>query len=144
MANSFQQKIAEINRRIPKFIKDLPRIAKIEGLQFIADNFKQQGFEKTPGSYDKWNEKKKGRKPTLLGENRGGAMRRSFASDTTTREHAVEFTSQKPYTEVHNNGLTAGKPPGFTMPQRQMIGPSDALDKRIENKFDRMAKEIFM
>lgn len=144
MANSFQRKIQEITQRIPHFVKDLPRIAKIEGLQFIADNFKHQGFEKKPGSYDKWKGKKKGRKPTLIGEKQGGAMRRSWVGDTTTTEHAVEFSSALPYTEVHNEGLQAGKPPGFDMPQRQMIGESEALDKRIEAKFDRMAKEIFM
>jgi phage gpG-like protein len=143
MANNFQQKIQEITRRIPRFVKDLPRIAKVEGLQFIADNFKQQGFEKKPGSYDKWKKKKQGRKPTLIGENRGGAMRRSWQGDTTTTEHTVEFTSALPYTEVHNEGLRAGRPPGFDMPQREMIGPSDALDKRIQDKFDRMAEDIF-
>ena len=144
MAVSFQRQIQEITQRIPSVVKDLPRVDKIKGLQFIADNFKHQGFEKKPGSYDKWDKKQKGRKPTLIGESRGGAMRRSWEGDTTTTEHAVEFTSALPYTEVHNEGLQAGRPPGFDMPQRQMIGESAALDKRIEAKFDRMAKEIFM
>lgn len=143
MSKAFFNKINEIQRRIPKMVKDLPRIAKVEGLQFIADNFKSQGFEKKKGSYDKWKKKKKGNKPTLIGEKRGGAMRRSFAGETTTTTDTVIFTSSKPYTEVHNNGLKAGKPPGFTMPERRMIGNSDALDDRIENKFDRMATKVF-
>ncbi|WP_347839301.1 hypothetical protein [uncultured Draconibacterium sp.] len=143
MANEFQRKIQEITRRIPQFVKDLPRIAKVEGLRFISDNFKQQGFETKPGSYKPWKKKKQGSKPTLIGEKRGGTMRRSWTNDTTARETQVEFTSALPYTEAHNDGLQSGRPPGFDMPQRQMIGPSDALDKRIQDKFDRMAEDIF-
>jgi phage gpG-like protein len=143
MTNDFLNKLAEIKARLPQFIKDLPRIAKVEGLQFIADNFKKQGFEKSTGNYEQWQPKKKGSKPTLIGEKRGGAMRRSWEAATLATSTQTQFTSQLPYTGVHNEGLKAGRPPGFTMPQRQMIGDSEALEGRISAKFDKMADEIF-
>jgi phage gpG-like protein len=54
----------------------------------------------------------------------------------------VEFTSQLPYADVHNEGLMAGRPPGFIMPQSQMIGDSEALFKRIEKKADGLIDKI--
>ena len=151
MAQSFQKKLAEIQTRLPQALKRFPSIAKVEGLRFIADNFKHQGFEEKTGQYKKW-QKKKGRKkgdstispkkPTLIGEKRGGAMRRSWQG--TSSDTQAEFTSQLPYTEVHNDGLRAGRPPGFDMPQRQMIGDSEALNARIEKKLDETAQNIFM
>lgn len=145
MASDFQRKIQEITRRIPEVMKRLPGVAKVEGLQFIADNFKNEGFETTPGSYRKWKKKKiKGaRKQVLTGEKRGTRLKKSWKQDTKATGTTVEFTSALPYSAVHNEGLKAGRPPGFTMPQRQMIGPSKALNQRIESKFKRMIDEIF-
>ena len=141
--NSFQQKIQQIQAKIPEIIKRLPDIAKIEGLKFIKDNFKNQGFEEKTGAYIKWQKKKKGKKPTLIGEKRGGAMRRSWEGESKASKTQVVFQSSLPYTEVHNEGLPAGKAPGFSMPPRPMIGPSEALNKRIEDKFDRMVEGVF-
>lgn len=142
MNEAFNQKISEIRTKLPQVFRRIPGIAKIEGLKFIADNFKHQGFEEKPGQYKKWPRKKKGTKPTLIGEKRGGGMRRGW--QVTANNAQAVFTNQKPYAGVHNEGLTAGRPPGFDMPQRQMIGDSEALDKMIENKLDKMANDVFM
>lgn len=144
MNNDFSAKMAEIRAKLPDLIKRLPGVAKVEGLRFIADNFAKEGFETKTGSYDTWKKKKDQQgKKTLMGNKRGGSLKRSWQKSTTSSESQVEFTSQLPYAEVHNEGLKAGRPPGFTMPQRQMIGPSAALDARIEKKFDEMAKQVF-
>jgi phage gpG-like protein len=143
--NAFQRKIADIAKQIPEAVKRLPGIAKVEGLQFIADNFAKEGFEKTPGSYQPWPKKKTkdSRKKTLIGEKRGGSLKRSWRQDSQAKEMQVEFTSQLPYAGVHNEGLTAGRPPGFTMPERKMIGQSEAMNQRIEKKFDKVVEDIF-
>jgi phage gpG-like protein len=144
MNNDFINKLAEIRARIPDMIKRLPGIAKVEGLRFIADNFAKEGFETKTGSYDSWKKKKKQEgKKTLMGNKRGGSLKRSWQQESKATGETVEFTSSLPYAAVHNEGLQAGRPPGFTMTQRQMIGPSDALNARIEKKFDEMAKSIF-
>jgi phage gpG-like protein len=145
MSKAFQLKLREIQTRIPKVVRRLPGVVKVEGLRFIADNFKNQGFETKKGQYKKWKKKdKKGsRKNTLVGEKRGGSLKRSWKKESTASGTQVEFTSSLPYAEVHNEGLQAGRPPGFTMEQRQMIGDSEALNDRIENKLDRMVADIY-
>lgn len=142
--NALQQKLIDLQRRLPEVIKRLPGVAKVEGLKFIADNFKHEGFEEKPGQYKSW-PKRKGekKKKKLIGEKRGGGLKRSWQQDSKAEGNKAEFVSAKPYAEVHNDGLQAGKPPGFKMDQSEMIGPSEALDKRIEDKFDRMVEDFF-
>lgn len=154
MNNAFQQKLRSLSNRLPKMVRRLPGIAKVEGLDFIHDNFDNKGFESAPGKRKKWKSRKrstlgkytkgksKGKQNAMLIKT--GKLRRSWDNETTSTNTQVAFTSSLPYAEVHNEGLKSGKPPGFTMPKRQMIGPSSALDKRIENKLDRLAKDIFM
>jgi phage gpG-like protein len=149
MNNDFINKLNEIRQRIPELIKRLPGIAKVEGLNFIHDNFDKEGFEDKPGSAKKWEKRKqetgKGKKKRqgrqiLIDK---GKLRRSWDSETKATNTTVEFTSSMPYAEAHNDGLQAGRPPGFMMPERKMIGDSEALNKRIEDKFDRMVDSVF-
>jgi len=141
--NAFQRKLKQLEKGIPGITKRLPGVAKVEGLKFIDDNFQHEGFEEKAGQYKAWKKKKKGTKKTLIGNKRGGSLRRSWQRETKASDNRVEFTSALPYAEVHNEGGPAGRPPGFTMPERRMIGPSEALDKRIQDKFDRMAEDVF-
>lgn len=149
MNNDFINKLREISEKIPQIVKRLPGIAKVEGLNFIHDNFDKEGFEDKPGSTKKWAKRKQ---ESGKGKNKRqgrqllidkGKMRRSFDTETQAKETTTEFTSSMPYTEAHNDGLQAGRPPGFTMPERKMIGDSEALNKRIEAKFDRMVDNVF-
>jgi len=164
MNADFHNKIKFIQRELPKIFRRIPGVAKVEGLNFIHDNFDKQGFEDKPGSVKKWQKRKPpkvwrsgttGKKSSKLKATKAGAkylkdnksrsllidkgkLRRSWDSDTRTTDTATEFTSSMPYAEAHNEGLQAGKPPGFRMPERKMIGDSDALSGRIEAKLDRM------
>lgn len=140
MSQQLFSKLAQISSQLPALIKRLPGIAKVEGLAFISNNFKAQGFESKPGAVQKWRDKKKGSKPTLIGEKRGGALRRSWKGDEGANR--VEFSSSLPYAAVHNEGLKSGRPPGFTMPERAMIGKSEALNQRIVTKFDKLLKQL--
>lgn len=149
MNNDFLNKLDDIRRRLPDVFKRLPGIAKVEGLNFIHDNFDKEGFEDKPGSLKKWDKRKqetgKGKKKragrqVLIDK---GKMRRSWDAESRATSTTSEFISSMPYTAVHNDGLQAGRPPGFTMPERKMIGDSEALNKRIEGKFDRMVDGIF-
>lgn len=146
MAREFTSFITKVQRKLDQNIKKLPGIIKVEGLQFIGDNFQKQGFETKKGTYTKWPEKKTinrsspGNQATLVST---GRLRRSWQSESTADAHKVVFRSSTPYAAVHNEGLRAGKPPGFTMPQRQMIGESPALNSRVESKVDMVMKKIF-
>lgn len=143
MNNDFLNKLQDITKRVPQAVKHMPGIAKVEGLHFIADNFENEGFETTTGSYRKWAKKKKkdARTKILIGEKRGSRLKKSWKANIN--QAATEFSSELPYAAVHNEGLQAGRPPGFTMPQRQMIGDSPALLVRIEKKVDSLMNDIF-
>ncbi len=145
MNQAFINKLNSLVQQVPELVRRLPGIVKVEGLRFISDNFEKEGFEDKPGSWTPWKkkEKKGAAKKTLMGEKRGGSLRRSWQQQTGISGTAVEFTSQLPYAGVHNEGLQAGRPPGFTMPQRQMIGDSAGLDARVEQKFDREFDKLF-
>ncbi len=147
MSNLFKAKLQSINRKLPSLIKRLPGIIQVEGLRFIDSNFEKQGFQKRKGSVDKWKDKKaKGaRKPILVGEKRGGFLKKSWHQDTRHSETRVEFTSNHPAAAVHNEGLMSGKPPGFKMPERKMIGDSDLLNNdMIGAKLDKEMKKVFL
>jgi len=152
-SNAFQQKMRYMQNRIPKLVRRLPGIAKVEGLDFIHDNFDKRGFEEAPGKTKKWRSRKRSTlKGYTSGKSKGkqnamlvksGKLKRSWDQETKATNTQVAFTSSMPHAAVHNEGLKAGKPPGFKMPERKMIGASAALDKRIENKIDKLADDIF-
>lgn len=138
---AYAQKLEQLRKDIPAVIAKAPAIAKTEGLKFIASNFNKQGFEEKPGKVNGWKSKEAegARKPTLVGEKRGGSLRRSWSGKNTKKQ--VEFTNPNIYAGVHNEGLRAGRPPGFTMPERRMIGPSVALGESIQKKVNELAKK---
>jgi phage gpG-like protein len=141
--NAFFRKMDNIQKRLPQVAKRLPGIAKVEGLKFIADNFQKEGFEEKKGSYKKWPERKRPKtKKKLIGEKRGASLKRSWQRSSKAAGTKTEFTSALPYAAVHNEGLKAGRPPHFTMPQSQMIGDSEALFERIEKKADSLIDKI--
>ena len=141
-----------------KFVQeDALRIVETEALNHFQNSFVYQGF--TNKSLVKWPDRKIPRRKngkqitskTLekwKAKNQDRALLISHASDTKGTHMANSITSElapgkvtivvdKPYAQVHNDGLRAGRPPGFTMPQRQFIGPSEKLEQKIQAKFDK-------
>jgi len=124
-------------------LKRLPGIVKVEGLQFIHDNFEKQGFEKSVGNVTKWQNRKPVKWKKAQQQNAGrailvkkGNLQRSWDSNTVAGVGRVSFGSDKPYAEPHNEGSKV-------QPQRQMIGESAALDARIEGKITRLMDGVF-
>lgn len=140
-----------------KFVQDdALRIVETEALNHFQNSFVYQGF--TDKSLVKWPARKiprrKGKPITgktlekWKAKNEGRALLISHASDTKGTHMANSIVSElapgkvtiivdKPYAQVHNYGLRAGRPPGFTMPQRQFIGPSEKLEQKIQAKFEK-------
>lgn len=146
--DDFAKKMNEVWEKLKEFPSKLPDIVKGEGLQFIADNFKKQGFENAPGQVQKWQDRKEPRdKKKKKRNNRSllvdsGQLKRSWDKETHSGATDVTFMSSRPYAEVHNDGGRAGRGGGFTMPARQMIGDSKALQQRIEEKIDREVEKL--
>lgn len=164
MSNEFKAKINQIRTFMPGLLKQVSGIVKVEGLAFIHDNFDAQGFinkgvvkwqaRKTPAQI--WRKKDvSGKRSSKLRATKAGAsylkdtqsprailvkrghLRRSWDRSSKAYNMRVEFVSPLPYAQVHNEGGKAGRGKGFTMPQRQMIGPSTELDRRIKAKLDK-------
>lgn len=143
--------LTEIEARISDFVKNrAPTIIKVEALNFIAYNFRQQGFtdkslqkwqkRKTPDIDSKRKSDKRARKmdegrAILIGlssRTQGGHLKDSFTGETYPG--GATISTDKPYASVHNFGGKAGRGSGFEMPQRQMIGESEYLTKHINDK----------
>lgn len=142
----------------------LPRIVAVEGLRFIAGNFKKQGFQTGSNSVNKWKKRRtrdrKNRDITryrtnrvgtkgslnrfgsknkdraiLVGHNTGGdKLKNSFKANRSRK--AVKFITYKEYAQKHNEGLD-------DMKQRQFMGPSKKLNKAIEKKLKKELDKIF-
>jgi len=156
MANDFQHKIIEPFMKLQRFWNsDKPlRIVKKEGLNHFNASFVKGGF--TDETFQKWPDRKVPKKLSVKNlekwkkENSKRAILVGKASDTEGAHlkdsntakilgRGVEFSNDKVYAQVHNDGLLAGKAPGFDMPQRQFIGPSTVLEDKIMSK---ITKEI--
>lgn len=135
---------------------DALRIIETEALNHFNDSFTYQGFtdkslvkwpkRKAPKrkgkpitgkSLERWKEKDQGRAILVSHANdtKGTHLKDSITGEIIPGK--VTITVDKPYAQVHNDGLQAGRPPGFTMPQRQFIGPSEKLEEKIHAKFDK-------
>ncbi len=135
---------------------DALRIIEVEGLNFIKKNFRDQGFN--DGSLQKWEERKttdsRGRDKTryrtnrrgtigeltkfgqkeigraiLTGHNTGGnKLRNSIRA--RRKNLSIVFYTYKKYGKVHNEGTKH-------IPQRQFMGNSKYLNKKIGDKIKR-------
>lgn len=145
-----------------KFIQDdALRIVETEALNHFQNSFVYQGF--TDKSLVKWPKRKIPRrngKPiggkTLekwKARNEGRALLISHASDTKGTHMANSIVGErepgkvtvivdKEYAQVHNDGLLAGRPPGFMMPQRRFIGPSEKLEQKIQEKLEKEIEKL--
>ena len=159
MNNQLSKKLEKYRFDIEAFLDDKAmRIIEAEGTTHFNDSFINQGFtdrtlakwktRKPPKglkgkALDKWEQKNKGRSILVshTTDTKGGHLKDSISAEISG--DSVLFSSDKPYAAVHNDGLQAGRAPGFTMPQRQFIGPSEALENKIIDKLTREIINIF-
>lgn len=145
-----------------KFLADdALRIVETEALNHFQNSFVYQGFTdkalaKWPGrkipkrngkpitgkTLEKWKSKNDGRALLIshAGDTRGTHMANSIVGEQSPGK--VTIVVDKPYARVHNDGLRAGRPPGFTMPQRRFIGPSEKLEEKIQAKFEKEIEKL--
>lgn len=163
MAKNIRELQKLLNKAAKVMPDKLPRIIEVEGLRFISDNFKAEGFHSGTG-VDGWKKRKtedsagrditryrtnrvgkrgalnrygskiKGR-ALLVGYNTGGdKLKNSFRASRNRKR--VRFITYKVYAQRHNEGLSG-------MEQRQFMGKSRELNKRIEKKLTRELDKLF-
>lgn len=161
--SQFDDDIKRQVRELTEFMNDdLLDIIEVEGLNHFEESFDNEGF--TDGGLKKWKPRKtkdkKGRDITryrtnkvgkpgelnsygrknkgraiLTGHNTGGnKLRNSLKGKKISG--GVEFSTDKEYAEVHNEG-------NETTPKRQFIGKSKTLDEKILKKVDKTLDKIF-
>lgn len=146
------------HKLISKIAAILPEVIKVEGLKHFEASWDNQGFTdtalvkwgrrkppshknnkdgSTSKSYKRWQHKNDGR-AILVGhqtDKQGTHLKDTLRATNTSKQ--VTFTTNKEYAQVHNEGGQAGRGDGFTMEQRQFMGPSETLNKAIAVKMDK-------
>ena len=160
--DDFIRDIQRQARELEQFLEDdLLDIIEVEGLNHFEESFENEGF--TDESLEKWQPRKttdkRGRDITryrtgrvgragelnaygrknqgraiLTGHDTGDKLRNSLKA--TKVNDGVEFSTDKEYAEVHNEGSDI-------MPQRQFMGASEVLNDAVKNKIDKTLDNIF-
>jgi phage virion morphogenesis protein len=142
------KKIRQFHRRMPKRIGGT-------AVSWFKQNFRRQGFPEGSGRFEKWPPRKPGasrdKGRNILVDT--GNLKRSIRLETATKQQ-VKVSTDVPYAEIHNQGgrinTTAQvrahtrrtrrgrtqvqahkRKMDITMPQRQFMGNSQALNKRL-------------
>lgn len=161
--SQFDDDIRRQAQELQEFMdNELLDVIEVEGLNHFEESFDNEGF--TDSTLEKWKPRqtkdKRGRDITryrtnkvgkagelnsygrknagraiLTGHNTGGnKLRNSLKGNKITG--GVEFSTDKAYAEVHNEGSDI-------MPKRQFIGESETLNKKIIKKIDKTLNKIF-
>lgn len=134
MKNTFNLK--EIVNKVRSVMKNLPNEVAITLEQEIDNNFKTESFfgkkwesRRRESRSDK---KNKGNRNLLV---ESGELRREV-TDTKVVGNEVKVETSLPYAVVHNNGEG-------NMKQRQFIGESPELDRKIKKKIEKELAKMF-
>ncbi len=136
----------ELDKSLRRFLRTKPKFMIVLGR--LAQSHFVEGFRKsgrmTDASRGGWKERKRGTKADRRTRKRRGILLQSnkLRDSIQTRVRATKViigTRGIPYAEVHNEGLG-------NMPQREFIGDSKILDKkilvRIRRELDTAFKKI--
>lgn len=100
---------------------------------FSAEQFQDQGSQKwAPRKNDKDSGKARDKRRALLVDS--GDLRRSI--DYESRPGEVAVGTDVKYAQRHNEGLKG-------MPQRQFMGESSVMDKKVEDWMDKEVEKVF-
>lgn len=127
----------------------LPVVIGKMAADFFTDNFQDESF--TDDAPVKWDEVKRREAPRAKGA-RGtrkiltgdsGDLGESISWDVTAPGE-VTISSDKPYADAHNEGTsTAGRSRSVIIPQRQFIGESHVLNKKVKDEIERKLNKLF-
>lgn len=148
-------KTAQLTRYIQQ---DAPRIIAKEGRDHFRESFQNEGF--TDATVEPWAEVKRRQEDRMqrnkngtISKRQGRDQKRKILTDsgdlrksitTDIRGMTVEVGTDLDYAEPHNDGTTnAGRNNNVTLPKRQFIGESRALDEKIESQFEQDITKIF-
>lgn len=139
---------------LSKYVKaSVPRIIGVEARNHFRESFQNEGF--TDAKLEPWEEVKRRAEERMKRNKNGsiskrqgrdqkrkilvdtGHMRDSIGYDINGLEIEVGTDDDKGKVQAHNEGTTtAGRSKNVTIPKRQFIGPSKALNNKIETRLE--------
>lgn len=140
------KQIPDVSKATERFKKTLPVIIANNSKNHYLEGFRRGG-KMTDKSRGGWKSRKKAdkiatRRAILV---KSGQLRDDLDVRKTTFEEIILGTQDIIYASVHNEGQQSGRGAGFTMPQREFLGQSSALDmknnKLILRHLNKMYKE---
>ncbi len=144
----FLKHLNDQQKAVKKFMeKDAPREIGTEAVNHFKENFQNEGF--TDQVNKPWTEIKRRIEPErpdraaakrkILTES--GDLGKSIQKDVQTGQ--VVIFSDVSYAEAHNEGTdNAGQNHNVTIPKRQFIGKSRALDRKVEGVIKERLKHL--
>jgi phage gpG-like protein len=122
--------------------EQLPEFTEMAAQDIVDKSFQGEHYE---GNTSKWKGRKKEEQP---GKERGGRrallVKTGALVEQTKAERRgmdVVIASNTPYSQVHNEGLRAGRGAGFQMPQRQYMPIPGETNHELEAQIDRFVED---
>jgi phage gpG-like protein len=122
----------EIVRRFNTVKRRVPRIVGTTAVEFFKENFRRQGF--VDQGLEAWPPRQDGNNDRAL-LIKSGRLRRSIRVLRANR-NAVQVGTNVPYAKYHNQGTQH-------LPQRQFIGRSAGLRKRLARELRDLFQSLF-
>ena len=139
-----QSNIPDIRKVSKKLRAKLPLVIANKAKNHYLEGFRRGGrmTDKSRAGWDtrKGRDKQRGNRAILV---KSGALRNDLDIRKTTLEEIVLGTQDTIYASVHNNGERAGRGAGFQMPQREFLGDSLSLDRKINTLIRKKMKESY-
>jgi phage gpG-like protein len=135
MSESSLQVFTLIERRLPEQVEVIAQ-------KLVDDSFMKETYQ--DGKSEHWKGRKNDSEGNEARDNRRALLVKSGglikSVEVERNGHDISISTDKPYAQVHNEGLRSGKGKGFDMPQRQFMPEpgerNEKLDKDIETWLD--------
>ena len=141
--DEFAKLLGDQAEKIQHFMhEDMPEHVGHLAVEHFKENFQVEGF--VDKSKEPWKEVKRRMDPRGRGAR---ATRKILTGETGELGDSISFEkpapgqvlifSDKPYALAHNEGTeTAGRGHSTTIPKRQFIGESEALNQKVQHKIE--------
>ncbi len=134
----------EESAKLKKFTTEtLPNFVEMKAQDLVDNSFQEEKYDDKNTS--KWKGRKKEEQPGKeRAERRALLVKSANMIDSTKAEREgmdVVIRSNTEYSQVHNEGLKAGKGAGFIMPKRQFMPIPGETNHQLEDEIDKFVEQ---
>lgn len=125
-----------LNKLSENLMRNIMLTARVEAEKFYRKSFDDEGF--TDRSKKKWQAVKRKSGGKIL--TKSGRLADTLRAQISGTE--IRIISPLPYAKIHNEGGQAGVNGSATIPKRQFVGESEALEKIIGTEIEKLIKKV--